>query len=308
MIGNASKLLNYPDRLQAFWNGDPVIPITLDIQPSNKCNQHCKYCTAKHNEVIMTENMLLDILKQASELGVEGISVCGGGEPLLGHIELFNKTSIPCGLITNGAVKVSSDIFDYFQWVKFSIDSVSPNIYESIRGVPLPICLFENITSSTRQTYTGVQAIVTEENRSNLVSLAKWAKRQNVNYLQIRPDENNRTIWISNQEQEVIKMQETEKFKVIIRQDRAEYSMPPKCVFGNFHMSITVEGECWICTCSWPRFKVGDLRESSLSNIIYSTKRQDVLRNADTSLCPSGCKGLAVNHILATCLEHRQWI
>lgn len=306
MIGNASKLMNHPDRLQAFWNGDIVVPITLEVQPSNKCNQNCKYCTIRHDNTIMTEDMLFSVLDQAKTLDIKGISVSGGGEPLLGHIEVFQHSAIPCGLITNGAVKVSPDIFGYFQWVRFSIDSINPTIYKNIRGISLPDCLIENIQRSVKQTYTGIQAVLIKENYSDLINLASWARDFGIDYLQIRPDENRNEVWMDDWN--AFKALETNKFKILIRQDKVGYRKDFKCFFGNFHMTITADGSCWVCSCGKPRHKVGDLYESSLYDVIYSKKRQRVIQNINAFHCPPGCKGASINATLTTCLKHKEWL
>ena len=43
---NAHKILNHFDKLQKIAAGQTVFPITVEIDPSNRCNHRCQWCVS----------------------------------------------------------------------------------------------------------------------------------------------------------------------------------------------------------------------------------------------------------------------
>ena len=294
MIGNASKLMCWPDRLAAYWASSPVIPVTVEIQVTNRCNQSCVYCPGG-SAGDMSQRELAVIMAQCSELGVGGLVFSGGGEPLLSGAMRCRK-HLPSGLITNGSIPMPREFWAQFDWVRFSVDSCVPEEYQAIRGVPMPECLEPNIRAAARVTTAGVQAVVTGL-PVDLDKLARFAKDCGAEYLHIRPREGAVPGFI-------LPVSPVDGLEIISRSDKFR-KQTGRCVAGNFIMTIAPDLKCYVCACAGARrVLVGDLTEETLRDVVMGERRVAALGHADTALCPPGCKGLGINLELESCWKH----
>jgi radical SAM protein with 4Fe4S-binding SPASM domain len=100
------------DRLYAWKHGKYFSPATVEISPTNACNQKCKYCYAwresKPRE-ILRDDILIGCFDQLADAGVGGVVIQGTGEPLLHKalpeaIERGAARNIPIQLTTNGVL------------------------------------------------------------------------------------------------------------------------------------------------------------------------------------------------------------
>lgn len=123
--------------------------MTLELYPTLKCNLDCGFCdtTERHQKPVneLSLERHLQLLDEASELGVRRAFVLGGGEPLLArdktpqilrHIKSLNMEGI---LTTNGTLldqPLREQLVDtQFDEVHFSIDGPRPEIHDALRGV-----------------------------------------------------------------------------------------------------------------------------------------------------------------------------
>lgn len=301
MIGNASKLLRHPDRLADLWSGTPVVPVTMELHLTNRCNQACQYCHIKHSACDLFA--VRDIIRQAEDLSVCGIVLGGGGEPLLGQMSEVMHSTIPMGLITNGSVETDASVFNRFGWVRFSVDSCVPSTYMAIRGADMPGCLIGNISAAARITTTGVQMVIGKENINDVPIMAAWSLGLGAHYLHVRPDDYGGEYWPPEEH-----LKANYGFPVIARTEKLAYGPVKVCYAGHFGMTITADGRCWVCACDRPRFCVGDLNHQTLSDVVYSDHRRDVLAALDPSGCPVRCRGAAINQAIAESEKHCQWL
>ena len=105
------------------------IPLHIQLNPTNRCNQNCSFCSCRQrdkNKEIPLEK-LLDIIEKMHRLGARAATITGGGEPTLYKnlnktIEFLNEKNIQIGLVTNGL-----DIDDVMgaltklTWCRFSL-------------------------------------------------------------------------------------------------------------------------------------------------------------------------------------------
>lgn len=138
----------YVDLLKSLYLNIPS-PVSVSINLTNKCNQHCIYCEIGQGHVKSKKQLLaLEDLKWIiDEMNVSGIPLLdlGGGEPLLFKdifevIQYAYKFGIKSSLLTNGMLLpgLSSDkieiLKDCESSVNISIDSFSVKNEEYIRG------------------------------------------------------------------------------------------------------------------------------------------------------------------------------
>jgi MoaA/NifB/PqqE/SkfB family radical SAM enzyme len=78
-------------RLVEWSKGNPQGPISIHIDPTNRCNLRCRFCWQRSHERFgwldrkheLSEKKLLQIAREAAELGVKDWLISGGGEPFV---------------------------------------------------------------------------------------------------------------------------------------------------------------------------------------------------------------------------------
>jgi len=308
MIGNATKLFSHPDRLEAFWRGLPVVPVTVEIRPTDRCNQKCAYCS-RHSHASMSFAELARIFTECAELGVRGFVFSGGGEPLLALPDDLG-TVMPCGLITNGSVLKSAAFWRQFTWVRFSVDSFDPALYQKLRGVPFPDDLLRNIRHAQGRTCVGVQMVVTEDTKEHVVEFVEAADDAGAEYVQVRPREDiPNPPWPSDEELSRAEALATDDFGVLVRRDKIGVDMSGPCHAGSFMLTILPDLTCAVCSCTGAQTAVvGSLRKQTLREIVYGQRRSKVLGDLRTELCPPNCKGANINRALSNCGTHAEFL
>lgn len=86
-----------------------IIPIHIQLNPTNRCNLNCSFCSCKNrNEKLELEfTEVKELVKALGRLGTQAVTITGGGEPLMhkdinGMIHYFSSNRIRVGLVTNG--------------------------------------------------------------------------------------------------------------------------------------------------------------------------------------------------------------
>lgn len=114
--------------------GKKVMPVHIQLIPTNKCNRNCKWCSCSEVERDLEFDIveLECILKYFYNLGTQAVTITGGGEPTVYPYlpELFRYAqflNFKIGLVTNGVLwgADGADIEDYgkyLTWVRVSID------------------------------------------------------------------------------------------------------------------------------------------------------------------------------------------
>lgn len=77
------------ERIIEWSKGNSQGPISIHLDPTNKCNLKCRFCWQRSHERFgwldrkteLSENKLLEIVKEAAKLGVKDWLISGGGEP-----------------------------------------------------------------------------------------------------------------------------------------------------------------------------------------------------------------------------------
>ena len=127
--------------------GQPFIPpLTASLQANKWCNSRCEYCGIWRNPKLNTslEDLILAV-DELSELGVQMISLTGG-EPFLQDclpkvINQMRARRVISSIMTNGLLLNPGHIDPVLEAgltsLCVSLDTINPDIYKSIRGVPI---------------------------------------------------------------------------------------------------------------------------------------------------------------------------
>lgn len=142
----ASKLFCHADRVIDWLEGRPFAPVTLELDVSLICNDRCPTCVHgfAHSRRFLALRDVDRILAEASELGIRGVTLSGGGEPLCHPeieriLQMIRQRNLVAGLITNGGMvrsdQLAQKLISTFQWIRVSLDSASEERFRDIRGV-----------------------------------------------------------------------------------------------------------------------------------------------------------------------------
>jgi len=134
-------------RLSAWRAGIPAGPITLELNPTNRCNLACISCWQRKFEYDETDYLsterLLSLVREAAALGVKEVRIPGAGEPMLRNdlldlMEEIKRQGMHGLLINNGTAwtkeKICRVVAMRWDCLTFSIDAPEASANDFLRG------------------------------------------------------------------------------------------------------------------------------------------------------------------------------
>ena len=110
------KLLQHPELIRSITEDKIIPPLHVQLIPTNKCNLNCSFCScaAENRSEEMTWKQAEEIILLLQDMRTEGVTITGGGEPLLWPylnqlIQKFSAVGIKTGLVTNGVLLAKQD-------------------------------------------------------------------------------------------------------------------------------------------------------------------------------------------------------
>lgn len=133
------------DRLYAWKHGEHFSPATVEISPTNACNQKCTYCYAWRDSKprkMLSDEILIGCIDQLADAGVGGVVIQGTGEPLLHKavpeaIQRCAHRNIPIQLTTNGSLltpALQNEILQHIFCLRISVIDSDPKRYANQHG------------------------------------------------------------------------------------------------------------------------------------------------------------------------------
>jgi MoaA/NifB/PqqE/SkfB family radical SAM enzyme len=282
-------------------------------------------------------DLVLRLLGDAKELGVQSVTWTGGGEPgvyrhLPQAIAAAAALQFRQGLNTNGSV--SSDslaalLTQHFTYVRFSVDAGTPETYARTHRVRPQA--FETVTGNIRALVRrrdaagspltiGFSFLVDTSNVDDLSAAAHLARALGVDYFQIKPIthyvESNlqfaahSPLWDRLERQlEEVSALESERFRLRflghkfrdIREQQAYYGRSyDECRGNELLASVGADGSVDVC-CAYKGqagWSFGNLHERSFAEIWAGDERRRVLARIDVHQCPPLCKAHEINKVL----------
>lgn len=203
---NSMKVLLWRQHLEGMATGKLLPPVTVDFDPTNKCNSKCIWCNSQkfreeHNESMSPEHML-NLADFFKEWGIRSACTAGGGEPTLNpgtanFLRRMKQNGIKSGFITNG-IQMSEDqmnaIVDSCDWCGFSIDAGDSESFEAVHGVDKfeqVIDNLKNLISLKKERKSNVEItykyLLHPLNSKNILNAAHLAKEIGCDMMQCRP-------------------------------------------------------------------------------------------------------------------------
>ncbi len=125
--------------------------LSVHLMPQNVCNQSCEFCSYrmpdnKNSSVFnesahIDENLIPELFDDFEALGVQGIEVTGGGEPLAypNNVGLWGelaRRNFDTALVTNGTLMtdpLAQLVTQKMKWARVSIDAAHKQTYTRMR-------------------------------------------------------------------------------------------------------------------------------------------------------------------------------
>lgn len=268
--------------------------------PTYKCNQLCKYCFFKHNNngTIVSKKQMLNIIDQLNELGVRAIEFCGGGEPTLMPeicevVEYASQLGMNIGLLTNGVNftdEIAETFLKYSTYVRFSLDTVNPELYKKIRGKDDCETVVSNIEQAfiLKQRYDYMCqislkiALYKEIGLKEIQEVFNFARGKRVFSVQVKNtwDENGNYYNNSLSRIDVYRQIKTYGIK-FVKNIGNKRKMKDQCWINPIQISVDAYGDCYVC-CNFQgredKHKFGNLFEKPLIELWGSGRHKAAIR------------------------------
>jgi len=144
---NSAKALIWREWFEGCATFEYLPPISIDIDPSNRCNYNCPWCNAfdymQGEKKDISKDHLFRLADFWAEWGVKSACVAGGGEPLMNpatpeFLIRMKNNGIQSGVITNGSLinpRVAEVLAESCRWVGVSMDAGTSETYMEAKGI-----------------------------------------------------------------------------------------------------------------------------------------------------------------------------
>lgn len=300
--------------------------LSIEIEPSLRCNFRCPYCYIPENSSLedeLTVEEIHDVILQAQELGAKKIIILGGEPMIYPHImemiKFIRTHHLGVEMFTNGSnitADIAKKLFDYGVNVVLKMNTFNEHTQDMLAGKKGAFGIiqkaFHNLKQARRpsgETFLAVSTIICSKNIDELVDMWQRLRDQNIipYFEMITPQGNiKQNEWLNVEPQKVYDV-----FCKIAEIDRTRYGyfwepQPPlvgnRCLRHQFSCLVTSQG--YVMPCVGVTIPVGNIREQKLGNIIKDSEVIHDLRNYHETIKGScrecekssecyGCRGAA---------------
>jgi sulfatase maturation enzyme AslB (radical SAM superfamily) len=213
---NSAKVLLWKSHLEACANENYLPPVSVDLDPANKCMYDCPHCNAydvlKGNGKIMSENHMIKLIdfladwRDSTQYKTPNSAcVSGGGEPYMNKninalFERMAHHKMEIGIITTGFLMNDKDIdivAKTARWIGFSMDCATNTTYKKVKGIksdeamPRVIDNIKKLVKRIEQLGTkcdvAYKFLLTPDNAFEIFYAIKLAKEIGVKDFHLRP-------------------------------------------------------------------------------------------------------------------------
>jgi len=273
MYNLGSKILAHLSKVDTVLKGCVQFPITCEIDPSNYCQNNCKWCIyadyLKKNRVHLDFNLFKSTIFQLRNGGCKSITFTGGGEPLMNpYISTMINFAASCGfqlgLITNGIrLDEIMNQIQHFDFIRVSLDATTPETYKRTKGTDYFDKVCKNIKMATDRNVTdvGISMVYEDDIKDEAQDFYQLGRSLGVKYSQIKP----------------LVDKDVESASIVLKEIKGSFvtsrylvsDMLP-CKIAGIIGQVGADG-CYYYCCihrGKEKYKTGDLREKSLRVIL----------------------------------------
>ena len=125
------------------WEEGTNVPLIVELDTTEACDMACPGCVSEEMMVAnnkLTSGRLMTLGEEFNSIGIKGVVLIGGGEPLahpaIGQfMNYLGKNDISIGITTNGSFihKHINAIAKYSNWTRVSMDSATDEMFLKLR-------------------------------------------------------------------------------------------------------------------------------------------------------------------------------
>lgn len=316
------KLQFHPKRVVEWLENGTCGPLHAEVGITNKCNHTCIFCTlnwVNHGRIDIDTEVMLNAIKDMSDLGVKSIYFAGEGEPTLhkDFIKFVNyaaEVGMKVSLSTNGAKftrEVAKQTLPNLSWVRFSVDAGTEKTYAKIHGVSEKEFskVIKNIEETCKikkelncTTDIGVQTLLMPDNIEEIETLAHISKRIKVDNFQVKPCHHhpksayNKKLYtfIHDSLESQLKKLENDDFIVVVRTKSIERLLQDRtydeCHGFHFYALIDAKGNITPCNIFYDNEELiyGNLYKETFKEIWNGKNRLNIIDKI-TNTCHQHC-------------------
>jgi len=142
----AMKILSCYREIQQILAGNMPVPRTMEFFLSNVCNHACAGCHSKYMHKDKNRFLDFDVMKEVvsdfAELGVEGVEISGGGEPLMypkivEAVAFMRSKGLKVGMFSNGSLlteELGEFLIQNVLFLRIAFDAATPGTYKKIHA------------------------------------------------------------------------------------------------------------------------------------------------------------------------------
>jgi len=323
---DSNKILGHLDKIIEWLDGKNPFAVTMEVDPTDKCNHHCPGCAGGRtsNDTMLGELEMMRVIKQATVLGLRGITFTGGGEPLLNpytieSMDYAKRLGLDVGLITNGSIGYPDwpKLLKICSWIRISLDAGTPEMHRLTHGSKGFARVVQNIRNivSTKDSdgcTMGLGYLTGKgtDGFRDMMDFVDLAIELGVDYAQFRPYHTQASKDLHRFrpiDWAPFERKSTPKTAVLTSKHKYDAMLNGEierrydtCYGHQFATTLCANGDLTICchTRGLPWATLGNIRDKSLEEIWNSEQRQEAVERIDLSKCPLLCRCNTFNEIL----------
>jgi radical SAM protein with 4Fe4S-binding SPASM domain len=321
----AMKILSCYKEVQQILAGKMPVPRTMELHVSNVCNHACIGCHSRHQHrgepQFLDFEKVKEIVSELAELGVEGVEISGGGEPLMypqiiPAIAYMRSQGLRVGIFSNGTLlnrELSEFLVQNLLFLRIAFDVSSKETYKEIHGRDMFDCLHENLQTIVQVraellersnrgrlgdrghlgvATLGAKCLVSQKNWRELPEAAAMAREIGLDYLQFKCLRNSRftlegeELEAARREAERARQEATDDFRVFGSLEKT--TVIGRCFLNPIHPVIDAAGDMYLCAFYHHReqeHRIGNVYEKSFPEIWYSERHFEAFRSSNPEKC-----------------------
>jgi MoaA/NifB/PqqE/SkfB family radical SAM enzyme len=122
------KLLKSKDLILSMLENKRILPLHLQLNPTNKCNLNCSFCSCseRDKELELSFDNIQHLVRKFCDMGCKSVTITGGGEPLMHSrideiLQYFSDAGVDIGLVTNGFLLPRVTQLEDITWLRVSV-------------------------------------------------------------------------------------------------------------------------------------------------------------------------------------------
>jgi cyclic pyranopterin phosphate synthase len=312
----AMKILSCYREVQTVLAGKMPVPRTMEFFLSNTCNHACVGCHSRYlhkaDERFLDFDKLKEVVADIARLGVEGVEISGGGEPLMypdiiPAIAYMRSKGLKVGMFTNGTLlnpDLSEFLVENLLFLRVAVDAGNRETYRKIHGRDD----FEKLKDNLRHLVelgaakdhgkkfgtatVGAKYLVSTRNWRELSDAAEMARDIGLDYLQFKVLRNSK-FTPEGEELEQAAL-EAAKAEALVDDDFQVFGSLEKtkvigrCILNPIHPVIDATGNMYLCAFFHHRKEshcIGNIYEKSFPRLWYSERHFEAFRSTKPKEC-----------------------